>query len=167
MLSKESNMKFTDQNGQYNFEGHTSLESFVAAEQAEYPHTPGISFYHEAGVFTIEDKIKWDIYGMISDASKELNGCRMRFDYLQFSVEELYAEYESYVQLLDDDNNWEANLQKASIQAMLDAGAPDEETAARWAESDQWDYEQEAADMWNAQIEAIEDEYYAHLEAVA
>ena len=167
MLSKESNMKFTDQNGQYNFEGHTSLESFVAAEQAEYPHTPGISFYHEAGVFTIEDKIKWDIYGMISDASKELHGCRMRFDFLQFSVEELYADYESYVRMLEDEANYEDNLKKANIQAMLDAGAPDEETAARWAESEEWDYEAEQQEMWNAQMQALDDEYYAHLESVA
>jgi hypothetical protein len=167
MLSKENNMQFTDSNGQYNFEGFTSLEDFVAAEQAQYPHTPGISFYHEAGVFTIEQKIKWDIYGMISDASKDLNGCRARFDFLQFSVEELYADYESYVRMAEDELNYEENLQKANIQAMLDAGAPDEETAARWAESEEWDYEQEAADMWNAQVEALEDSYHDQLEAVA
>jgi len=167
MLSKENNMKFTDQNGQYNFEGFTSLEDFVAAELVKYPHTAGLGFYHEAGVFTIEQKIKWDIYGMISDASKELNGCRARFDFLQFSVEELYADYESYVRMIDADNNYEENLQKANIQAMLDAGAPDEETAARWAESEEWDYEQEAADMWNAQVEALEDSYHDQLEAVA
>jgi hypothetical protein len=167
MLSKENNMKFTDQNGQYNFEGFTSLEDFVAAELVKYPHTAGLGFYHEAGVFTIEQKIKWDIYGMISDASKDLNGFRARFDFLQFSVEELYADYESYVRMIDADNNYEENLQKANIQAMLDAGAPDEETAARWAESDEWDYEQEAADMWNAQVEALEDSYHDQLESVA
>ena len=159
--------RFVDNNGEYNFEGFTSLEDFVAAEQAECPHTPGISFYHEAGVFTIEQKIKWDIYGMISDASKDLNGFRARFDFLQFSVEELYADYERYVQMAQDELNYEENLQKANIQAMLDAGAPDEETAARWAESEEWDYEQEAADMWNAQVEALEDSYHDQLEAVA
>jgi hypothetical protein len=159
--------KFTDQNGQYNFEGFTSLEEYVASEQAQYPHTPGISFYHEAGVFTIEQKIKWDIYGMISDASKELNGFRNRFDYTVFTVEELYAEYERYVQMAQDELNYEENLRKANIQAMLDAGAPDEETAARWSESDEWDYEQEAADMWNAQVEALEDSYHDQLEATA
>lgn len=159
--------KFTDQNGQYNFEGFTSLEEYVAAEQAQYPHTPGISFYHEAGVFNIEDKIKWDIYGMISDASKELNGCRARFDWIQFSVEELYADYESYVRMIDADLNYEENLKKANIQAMLDAGAPDEEAAERWAQEDEYDYQEEQASMWNAQMQAIDDEYYAHLESVA
>jgi hypothetical protein len=42
LKSKESNMKFTDQNGQYNFEGFTSLEDFVAAELVKYPHTVGL-----------------------------------------------------------------------------------------------------------------------------
>ena len=161
-------MKFTDQNGQYNFEGHTSLESFVAAEQAEYPHTSGISFYHEAGVFTIEDKIKWDIYGMISDALKELHGCRMRFDFLQFSVEELYAEYNSYVRMAGDDAEYEANLKQANISAMLEAGAESEEQAKAWLDQDsEYDYEQEEASLWNEQIQALEDEYHMQLEEVA
>ena len=69
--------------------------------------------------------------------------------------------------MAQDELNYEENLQKANIQAMLDAGAPDEETAARWAESEEWDYEQEAADMWNAQVEALEDSYHDQLEAVA
>ncbi len=162
-------MNFTDQNGEYNFEGFTSLEDYVAAEQAQYPHTPGISFYHEAGVFTIEQKIKWDIYGMISDASKELNGFRNRFDFLQFSVEELYAEYERYVQWIQDDINAEENYNKGQIQAMLDAGAPNEETAARWAADyeDVYNADEEHATMWNAQVQALEDSYHDQLEAEA
>ena len=159
--------RFTDQNGQYNFEGFTSLEDYVAAEQAQYPHTPGISFYHEAGVFNIEDKIKWDIYGMISDASKELNGCRARFDWIQFSVEELYADYESYVRMIENENNYEENLKKANIQAMLDAGAPNEEAAERWAQEDEYDRQEEQASMWNAQMQALDDEYYQSIEDAA
>ena len=159
--------RFTDENGQYNFEGFTSLEEYVAAEQAQYAHTPGISFYHEAGVFTIEDKIKWDIYGMISDASKELNGCRARFDWIQFSVEELYADYESYVRMIDADHIYEENLKKANIQAMLDAGAPNAEPAERLAQEDEYDHAAEHANMWNAQIQAMEDEYHMQLEEVA
>ena len=159
--------RFTDQNGQYNFEGFTSLEDYVAAEQAQYPHTPGISFYHEAGVFNIEDKIKWDIYGMISDASKELNGCRARFDWIQFSVEELYADYESYVRMIENENNYEENLKKANIQAMLDAGAPNEEAAERWAQEDEYDCQEEQASMWNAQMQALDDEYYQSIEDAA
>ena len=73
----------------------------------------------------------------------------------------------SAVRMAEDELNYEANLQKANIQAMLDAGAPDEETAARWAESEEWDYEAEQQEMWNAQMQALDDEYYAHLEAVA
>ena len=161
--------QFTDQNGQYNFEGFTSLEEYVAADQAQYPHAPGISFYHEAGCFTIEDKIKWDIYGMISDASKELNGFRNRFDYTVFTVEELYAEYERYVQMAKDDRDYEENYKNAQIQAMIDAGAPSEEAAARWAADyeDEFDQEEEHASMWNAQMQALDDEYYAQMEATA
>jgi hypothetical protein len=159
--------RFTDQNGQYNFEGFTSLEDYVAAEIVKYPHTVGLSFYHEAGVFTIEDKIKWDIYGMISDASKELNGCRARFDWIQFSVEELYADYESYVRMIENENNYEENLKKANIQAMLDAGAPNEEAAERWAQEDEYDCQEEQASMWNAQMQALDDEYYQSIEDAA
>ena len=165
-------MKFTDQNGQYNFEGFTSLEDFVAAELVKYPHTVGLSFYHEAGVFTIEDKIKWDIYGMISDASKELNGCRARFDFLQSSVEELYADYERYVQWIEDDANYEQNREAELIQGLIDHGAPDEETAKRWAQEWEGAYDidaelEEQNNLWSAQMQAIDDEYYAYLEEVA
>ena len=134
-----------DVNGQYNFEGFTQLEDYVAAELVKYPHTVGLSFYHEAGVFTIEDKIKWDIYGMISDASKSLNGCRARFDFLQFSVEELYAEYNSYVRMAGDDAEYEAELLASNIKAMI----------------------AEEANLWNEQLQALEDEYLYQLEEAA
>ena len=161
-------MKHTDQNGQYNFEGFTSLEEYVAAELVKYPHTVDLSFYHEAGVFTIEQKIKWDIYGMISDASKSLNGCRARFDFLQFSVEELYAEYNSYVRMAGDDAEYEANLKQANINAMLEAGAESEEQAKAWLDQDSdYDYEAEEANLWNEQIQALEDSYHVQLEEQA
>ena len=157
-----------DVNGQYNFEGFTQLEDYVAAELVKYPHTVGLSFYHEAGVFTIEDKIKWDIYGMISDASKSLNGCRARFDFLQFSVEELYAEYNSYVRMAGNDAEYEAELLASNIKAMIEAGAESEEQAKAWLDQDsEYDYEQEEASLWNEQIQALEDEYHMQLEEVA
>jgi hypothetical protein len=157
-----------DVNGQYNFEGFTQLEDYVAAELVKYPHTVGLSFYHEAGVFTIEDKIKWDIYGMISDASKSLNGCRARFDFLQFSVEELYAEYNSYVRMAGDDAEYEAELLASNIKAMIEAGAESEEQAKAWLDQDsEYDYEAEEANLWNEQIQALEDEYLYQLEEAA
>ena len=145
-----------DVNGQYNFEGFTQLEDYVAAELVKYPHTVGLSFYHEAGVFTIEDKIKWDIYGMISDASKSLNGCRARFDFLQFSVEELYAEYNSYVRMAGDDAEYEAGL----------LGAESEEQAKAWLDQSM-DWDAEEANLWNEQLQALEDEYLYQLEEAA
>jgi|TARA_B110000908_G_scaffold8385_1_gene10388 hypothetical protein len=157
-----------DVNGQYNFEGFTQLEDYVAAELVKYPHTVGLSFYHEAGVFTIEDKIKWDIYGMISDASKSLNGCRARFDFLQFSVEELYAEYNSYVRMAGNDAEYEAELLASNIKAMIEAGAESEEQAKAWLDQDsEYDYEAEEANLWNEQIQALEDEYLYQLEEAA
>ena len=157
-----------DVNGQYNFEGFTQLEDYVAAELVKYPHTVGLSFYHEAGVFTIEDKIKWDIYGMISDASKSLNGCRARFDFLQFSVEELYAEYNSYVRMAGNDAEYEAELLASNIKGMIAAGAESEEQAKAWLDQDsEYDYEAEEANLWNEQIQALEDEYLYQLEEAA
>ena len=157
-----------DVNGQYNFEGFTQLEDYVAAELVKYPHTVGLSFYHEAGVFTIEDKIKWDIYGMISDASKSLNGCRARFDFLQFSVEELYAEYNSYVRMAGNDAEYEAELLASNIKAMIEAGAESEEQAKAWLDQDsEYDWEAEEANLWNEQLQALEDEYLYQLEEAA
>ena len=66
-----------------------------------------------------------------------------------------------------DEYNYESNLKKANIQAMMDCGAPDEETAERWLEQDEYDPAADQANMWNAQIEAIEDSYHDQLEAVA
>jgi hypothetical protein len=128
----------------------------------------GLSFYHEAGVFTIEDKIKWDIYGMISDASKSLNGCRARFDFLQFSVEELYAEYNSYVRMAGNDAEYEAELLASNIKAMIEAGAQSEEQAKAWLDQDsEYDWEAEEANLWNEQLQALEDEYLYQLEEAA
>ena len=155
-----------DVTGQYNFEGFTQLEDYVAAELVKYPHTVGLSFYHEAGVFTIEDKIKWDIYGMISDASKSLNGCRARFDFLQFSVEELYAEYNSYVRMAGDDAEYEAELLASNIKAMIEAGAESEEQAKAWLDQSM-DWDAEEANLWNEQLQALEDEYLYQLEEAA
>ena len=159
-----------DSNGQYNFEGFTQLEDYVAAELVKYPHSVGLSFYHEAGVFTIEDKIKWDLYGMISDASKEVYGSRMRFDFLQYSVEELSSMYDSYVDQLLGAQDERHSQYEANIKAMMQAGATSEEQAKAWladACGDEYDYEAEEANMWNEQIQALEDEYLVQIEEQA
>ena len=168
MLSEENNMK--DANGNYNFEGFTSLEAYCAEQVRLYPNNSyvGLAWYNEAGVFTIEEKIKWDIYGMISDASKEMYGSRMRFDWTTWSVEELYAEYKSYVRMAGDDAEYEAELLASNIKAMIEAGAQSEEQAKAWLDQDsEYDHEAEEATMWNEQVEALEDQYHVQLEEQA
>jgi hypothetical protein len=162
--------RFTDENGDYNFEGFTSLEAYCADQQRQYPNNQyvGLSWYHESGVTTIEQKIKWDIYGMISDISKEMYGSRMRFDWSLMSVEELYAEYNSFVRMMGQDADYEAECLAANIKAMMEAGAESEEQAKAWLDQDsEYDYEEEEASLWNEQIQALEDEYHMQLEEVA
>tara|TARA_R110000744_G_scaffold310433_1_gene418122 strand:- start:177 stop:677 length:501 start_codon:yes stop_codon:yes gene_type:complete len=166
MLSEENNMK--DANGNYNFEGFTSLEAYCADQQRQYPNNKWLAWYHESGVTTIEQKIKWDIYGMISDASKEMYGSRMRFDWTDWSVEELYAEYNSYVRMAGDDAEYEAELLASNIKAMIEAGAQSEEQAKAWLDQDsEYDWEAEEANLWNEQLQALEDEYLYQLEEAA
>ena len=159
-----------DANGNYNFEGFTSLEAYCEEQVRLYPNNPcvGLDFYNDSGVFTIEEKIKWDIYGMISDASKEMCGSRMRFDWTTWSVEDLYVEYKSYIRMLGQDAEYEAELLDSNIKAMIEAGAHDEEQAKSWLDQDaEYDYESEKTTMLNNQIEAVEDQYHVQLEEQA
>ena len=57
-----------------------------------YHHTPlhaQLSFYQESDVNTLEEAIKWDLYGEYSDWYKSTHGFRPRFNFREYSIEEL------------------------------------------------------------------------------
>ena len=72
-----------------------TLEEYCEKKTAEYKakgwSTIGcnIEFYNDAGVYTLEDAIKWELYGTYSDIHKDARGFRPRFNFLEYTVNEL------------------------------------------------------------------------------
>lgn len=68
-----------------------------------------------------------ELYGYISDASKEVLGVRFRFDPTQLSFAELEAECDHW----DNQLRRDADQEEQTLQSFMQY-APDEETARRW-----------------------------------
>jgi len=123
------------------------LESFCEANIAyhnanyDFPHPSfmEVKFYNECGVFTIEDAIKWELYGMISDVSKEANGFRARFNWQDMSIDALEKELDYYAkeasETYEREQKWEqeATIEwKAHLRHLVSIGAKDSPTALKW-----------------------------------
>jgi hypothetical protein len=135
--------KLTDQNGDYNFEGFTDLAEYCKVQMEKAPEHmkqyTSVEYFAESGVHTIEDFIKWELYGMISDLSKEANGFRLRFDWTQKSVEELQKDVEYYEQeaeaAFEREQKWqqEAVIEwHAHLKSLVSLGAKDFRQALNW-----------------------------------
>ena len=78
-----------------------TLEEYCEKKLAEYKEkgwpTIGctIEFYNEAGVYTLEEAKKWELYGTYSDIHKDAYGFRPRFNFKEYTLSELN-------QMLDD-----------------------------------------------------------------
>ena len=91
-------------------------------------------------------EFKESLYGYISDASKDAQGFRTRFDYTQFTPEELMKEAvyweERVVEAIEEDKIREAECIEEFeklIADTIDMGAGDRETAIRWLkDGDDW-----------------------------
>ena len=68
-----------------------------------------------------------ELYGYISDVSKDVMGVRDRFDPTQLSFAELEAECDFWSNQLSEDAGQDEQTLKSFMQY-----APDEETARRW-----------------------------------
>jgi hypothetical protein len=96
-------------------------------------------------------EFKESMYGYISDASKDAQGFRTRFDYTTRTAEELMAEavyWEGQVVItMAEDDIREAGCKvefEAAIASTIENGAADRNTAIRWM------YEGECiAENWN------------------
>jgi len=74
-----------------------------------------------------------DLTGYISDRYKELNGIRPRFNWDEWSIEELEAEADSLSAQIEYEIHRDRIEMEQALGAML-AYAPDFETAQRWAQ---------------------------------
>lgn len=122
------------------------LESFCEANTAynlaEFGHAAGssdVAFYNESGVFTIEDAMKWELYGTISDVSKDANGFRARFDWQSMTLDQLQKELDYYykesLETQEREAKWEeenTTSWKAHLRHLVSIGAKDIPTALTW-----------------------------------
>lgn len=58
-------------------------------------YTDDLSYWADMGVYTVEDFKRNELINGISDASKDLYGCRMRLDWDKYTIEALETTYES------------------------------------------------------------------------
>ncbi len=91
-----------------------------------YSHTPlhaQLSFYQESNVNTLEEAIKWDLYGEYSDWYKDTHGFRPRFNFREYSIEELKKmiddQYDAYCRQKEAEKRTEQKNWKKYIQIMI------------------------------------------------
>ena len=58
-------------------------------------YTDDMSYWADMGVYTVEDFRRNELINGISDASKELYGCRMRLAWDEMSIENMEATYDN------------------------------------------------------------------------
>ena len=96
-----------------------------------------------------------EMYSYISDASKEANGCRYRFDHTGMTFAQLEAEcdyWSAQAQITIDEERTMADQVveefKALVQQTIELGAGDEVTALRWLTQDQEFYSGQCVEHW-------------------
>ena len=106
-----------------------TLEEYCEKKTAEYKakgwSTIGcnIEFYNDAGVYTLEDAIKWELYGEYSDWYKDTHGFRPRFNFREYSIEELKKmiddQYDAYCRQKEAEKKTEQKNWKKYRQRMI------------------------------------------------
>ena len=91
-----------------------------------YHHTPlhaQLLFYQQNDVNTLEEAIKWDLYGEYSDWYKDTHGFRPRFDFKEYSIEELKKmiddQYDAYCRQKEAEKRTEQKNWKRYRQRMI------------------------------------------------
>ena len=84
-----------------------------------YSITCSTFFYQESDVNTLEEAIKWDLYVYILIGIKSTHGFRPRFDFREYSIEELKKmiddQYDAYCRQIEAERRTEQkNLKKIS-----------------------------------------------------
>ena len=109
------------------------IESLNAQAQAWMDANPGdwcsmytddMSHWYDMGIFTVEDFKRNELINGISDASKDLYGCRMRLDWDEMSIEDMERTYDNICRQLREQFEEEQAAEK--WEAELKRGLPDD-----------------------------------------
>ena len=87
-------------------------------------YTDDMSHWAEMGVYTVEDFKRYELINGISDASKELYGCRMRLAWDEMSIEDMEQTYENICAQLRLQNEMEKEAE--ALAAEWKKGLPDD-----------------------------------------
>jgi hypothetical protein len=107
------------------------IESLNAQAQAWMDSHPGdwcsmytddMSHWADMGIYTVEDFKRNQLINGISDASKDLYGCRMRLAWDEMSIEEMEETYENICKQLR--LQFEEEEAAAAFEAELKKGLP-------------------------------------------
>ena len=87
-------------------------------------YTDDMSHWADMGVFTVEDFKRNELINGISDASKDLYGCRLRLDWDEMSIEDMEATYDNICRQLNE--QFEEEKEAAAYEAELKKGLPND-----------------------------------------
>jgi len=86
--------------------------------------TDDISHWNEMGIFTVEDFERNSLINNISDASKELYGCRLRLDWDEMSIDRMKEMYKNICDQLNE--QFEMEKEAEALAAEWKKGLPDD-----------------------------------------
>jgi hypothetical protein len=86
-------------------------------------YTDDMSHWADMGVYTVDDFERHQLIAGISDASKDLYGCRMRLDWDRYTIEELERTYDNICKQLNE--QFEAEKAAMEYEAEMAKGLPD------------------------------------------
>jgi len=85
--------------------------------------TDDLSHWNDMGIFNVEDFERNAMINNISDASKELYGCRLRMEWDELTLDELKKMYDNIVRQLNE--QFEAEKEAEALAAEWKKGLPD------------------------------------------
>jgi len=87
-------------------------------------YTDDMSHWADMDVYTVDDFERHQLIAGISDASKDLYGCRMRLDWDRYTTEELERTYDSICKQLNE--QFEEEKAAEAFMAECKKGLPDD-----------------------------------------
>jgi len=65
-------------------------------------YTDDMSHWYDQGIYTVEDFRRNELINAISDASKDLYGCRLRLNWDEMTIEQMESTYDNICAQLQD-----------------------------------------------------------------
>ena len=87
-------------------------------------YTDDMSHWYDMGIYTVEDFRRNELINGISDASKDLYGCRLRLDWDEMSIEQMESTYDNICSQLRI--QFEEEQAAEAYEAELKKGLPDD-----------------------------------------